>query len=253
MDAGMGQLESKIAGLTARVEEISDVEDQIQTKNFAISEHRGNVRMSKTTLASYQTDLKNAENQVKEVDESLLISYGKELVEKQKTQEQAFAEAETLGVVANMLKDGGIKTRIIKQYVPVMNQLINKFLAAFDLFVDFQLDESFNETIKSRFRDDFTYMSFSEGEKTKIDISLMLTWRAVSKMRNSVTTNLLIMDEIFDGSIDATGIDNLIQILNKLNEHDNIFVISHKGDVIDGLFEEIIKFEKVKNFSRIAD
>jgi len=151
-----------------------------------------------------------------------------------------------------ILKDSGIKTRIIKQYIPVMNKLINKYLAAMDFFVDFQLDENFNETIKSRFRDVFSYASFSEGEKMRIDLALLFTWRAVSKLRNSVSTNLLIMDEVFDSSLDNTGTEEFLKILNDLTSDTNVFIISHKGDQLYDKFHSVIRFEKHKNFSRIA-
>jgi len=154
-----------------------------------------------------------------------------------------------LSVLGSMLKDGGIKTRIIKQYVPVMNKLINKYLASMDFFVDFQLDEGFNETIKSRFRDTFSYASFSEGEKLRIDLALLFTWRAVSKLRNSVSTNLLIMDEIMDSSLDNAGTEEFLKIINELTADSNIFIISHKGDQLYDKFENVLKFKKVKNFS----
>ena len=151
-----------------------------------------------------------------------------------------------------ILKDSGIKTRIIKQYIPVTNKLINKYLAAMDFFVDFQLDENFNETIKSRFRDVFSYASFSEGEKMRIDLALLFTWRSVSKLRNSVSTNLLIMDEVFDSSLDNTGTEEFLKILNDLTSDTNVFIISHKGDQLYDKFHSVVKFEKHKNFSRIA-
>ena len=151
-----------------------------------------------------------------------------------------------------MLKDGGIKTQIIKQYVPVMNKLINKYLSAMDFFVQFELDENFNETIKSRFRDVFSYSSFSEGEKLRIDLALLFTWRAVAKLRNSVSTNLLIMDEIMDSSLDSSGTEEFLKIIQELTADSNIFIISHKGDQLFDKFHSVIRFEKVKNFSRIA-
>jgi energy-coupling factor transporter ATP-binding protein EcfA2 len=157
-----------------------------------------------------------------------------------------------MGVVANLLKDGGIKTQIIRQYVPIINKLINKYLAEMDFFVQFELDEQFNETIRSRFRDEFSYESFSEGEKMRIDLSLLFTWRAISKMRNSVSTNLLIMDEVFDGSLDANGTEEFMKILTDITGDSNVFVISHKTDQLIDKFENTLRFEKVKNFSRIA-
>ena len=154
-------------------------------------------------------------------------------------------------LATTMLKDGGIKTRIIKQYLPIMNKLINKYLAQMDFFVSFNLDENFNESIKSRHRDEFTYDSFSEGEKMRIDLALLFTWRAVAKLKNSANTNLLILDEVFDSSLDAAGTDEFMRILNNLVKNTNVFVISHKGEILFDKFKSVLKFEKRKNFSQI--
>ena len=151
-----------------------------------------------------------------------------------------------------MLKDTGIKTKIIKQYLPVMNNLVNRYLQTLDFFVHFNLDESFNETIRSRHRDDFSYASFSEGEKQRIDLALLFTWRQIAKMKNSVATNLLILDETFDSSLDHEGIGNLMKILHSLDNETNVFVISHKGEVLDGQFNSKIEFKKEKNFSKMV-
>lgn len=154
-------------------------------------------------------------------------------------------------VIAEMLKDTGIKTKIIKQYIPVINKLVNQYLQVLDFFVSFHLDESFSETIKSRHRDAFTYDSFSEGEKQRIDLALLFTWRQVAKMKNSVATNLLILDETFDSSLDYEGVDNLMKIIYTLEDDTNVFVISHKGDILDGKFANKLEFIKDKNFSKI--
>lgn len=156
-------------------------------------------------------------------------------------------------VVAEMLKDTGIKTKIIKQYLPVMNQLINNYLQVLDFFVSFELDENFNERIRSRHRDDFSYASFSEGEKSRIDLSLLFAWRQISKMKNSANTNLLILDEVFDGSLDGEGIDNLFKIMETLDPHTRVFVISHNQDMQDGRFDRKLEFEKVKNFTQLKE
>jgi hypothetical protein len=150
---------------------------------------------------------------------------------------------------SEMLKDSGIKTKIIKEYLPVMNNLINKYLQVMDFFVAFHLDENFNETIKSRHRDAFNYASFSEGEKQRIDLSLLFAWRQIARMKNSTNTNLLILDETFDSSLDHDGVDNLLKILGTFSEDANVFVISHKGDVLDGKFRSKIEFTKERNFS----
>ena len=155
-------------------------------------------------------------------------------------------------VIAEMLKDTGIKTKIIKQYLPVMNQLINQYLQVLDFYVHFDLDEEFNETIRSRHRDEFTYDSFSEGEKQRIDLALLFTWRQIAKMKNSVATNLLVLDETFDSSLDHEGVDNLLKILHTLGDDTNIFVISHKGEILDGKFDAKLEFKKEKNFSQMA-
>ena len=154
-------------------------------------------------------------------------------------------------VARNLLQDTGIKTKIIKQYLPIMNKLINTYLSSMDFFVNFNIDENFNETIKSRYRDVFSYANFSEGEKMRIDLALLFTWRAVAKMKNSTNTNLLILDEIFDSSLDATGTDDFLKILNTFDK-ENVFIISHKQDMLIDKFRSVIKFEKVKNFSKVA-
>ena len=155
-------------------------------------------------------------------------------------------------VIGEMLKDTGIKTKIIKQYLPAINKLVNQYLQVLDFFVHFDLDESFQETIRSRHRDEFTYDSFSEGEKQRIDLALLFTWRQIAKMKNSVATNLLILDETFDSSLDHDGVENLLKILYTLDDNTNVFVISHKGEILDGKFKSKIEFKKEKNFSKMV-
>ncbi len=156
-----------------------------------------------------------------------------------------------LDAISELLRDTGIKTKVIRQYLPVMNKLINQYLQVLDFFVLFHLDDSFNETIKSRHRDEFTYASFSEGEKQRIDLSLLFAWRQIARMKNSANTNLLILDETFDSSMDADGVDNLLKILYTLGKDTNVFVISHKQDLLEGKFPRKLEFEKVNNFSRL--
>jgi DNA repair exonuclease SbcCD ATPase subunit len=156
-------------------------------------------------------------------------------------------------VVSSLLKDSGIKSQIIKKYIPVFNQLINKYLQSMDFYVNFTLDEEFNEVIKSRFRDEFSYASFSEGEKQKIDLALLFTWREVARMKNSVATNLLILDEVFDSSLDTEGTNELLKILRSLGNDTNVFVISHKGEILVDKFMRTLKFEKVNDFSKLSD
>lgn len=232
-----------------RLAVISDIEDEISQLHLKISEHRANVKFAKNALKGIKKELDDAQQEVETIDTSTIKNLEQELKDRHQQQTELFDDRETLSVVASMLKDGGIKTRIIKQYVPIMNKLINKYLAAMDFFVQFELDENFNETIKSRFRDVFSYASFSEGEKLRIDLSLLFTWRAVSKLRNSVSTNLLIMDEIMDSSLDNAGTEEFLKIINELTADSNIFIISHKGDQLYDKFENVLKFKKVKNFS----
>jgi len=152
-----------------------------------------------------------------------------------------------------LMQDTGIKTKIIKQYLPIMNQYINKYLADMDFFVNFTLDEEFNETIKSRYRDEFNYHSFSEGEKLRIDLSILFTWREIAKVKNSTNTNLLILDEIFDSSLDSSGTDEFMRILQTTMIKENVFVISHKSDTLIDKFPRVLKFEKYKNFTRMIE
>ena len=156
-----------------------------------------------------------------------------------------------IDVARNLLQDSGIKTKIVKQYLPIMNKLVNTYLSSMDFFVNFNIDENFNETIKSRFRDEFSYASFSEGEKMRIDLALLFTWRAIAKMKNSTNTNLLILDEIFDSSLDNAGTDDFLKILNNFDKQ-NVFVISHKQDMLFDKFRNIIQFKKEQNFSRMV-
>jgi DNA repair exonuclease SbcCD ATPase subunit len=160
-------------------------------------------------------------------------------------------QKELLEVATVILRDSGIKSRIIKQYIPIINSLVNKYLAMMDFFVKFELDESFEEKLLSRHRDDFTYDSFSEGEKMRIDLALLFTWRAIAKMKNSANTNLLLLDEVFDASLDTNGCDDFLKLLQSI-DNTNTFIISHKGDVLQDKFKDIIRFEKYKNFSRIV-
>ena len=252
IEKGIEDINVKISEYESRLADISEVEGIIGEQSLIGADHRANIKMAKNALVSYKNELNTAEDAVEAVDTSKLDDYYKDLESIEGRQTELFLQKEVISVTAAMLKDGGIKANIIKQYVPVMNKLINKYLSAFDLFVDFQLDENFNEVIKSRFRDRFSYASFSEGEKLRITLAIMLAWRAVAKLRNSVSTNLLILDETLDGALDGVGIEMLIDTLHNLNSDDNIFVISHRGHQFGDKFMSHVKFDKVKNFSEIA-
>ena len=250
---GLTQLEIKLLEEQNKLNQISEKQKQIQELQIKIATHNTSI----TEVKKYITRI---EKQIKDLDDSKQISDGEEVILKELKEKLEASEKELrelidektyYEVASGLLKDTGIKTKIIKQYLPIINKLVNKYLASLDFFVNFNLDESFKETIKSRFRDEFTYNNFSEGEKQRIDMALMLTWRSIAKLKNSSNTNLLILDEIFDSSLDTNGTEELIKILHML-EDVNLYVISHKGDILQDKFSNVIKFEKIKNFSRIV-
>lgn len=248
------KLDSKIKSINDRLEEISKVNNQIISLNNKISLHNNDIRSWNTNISIIRKEIESIKKNTSQIDtsQSEIDNLRADLSSKYKQKYDLIGQKELLDISSSLLKDTGIKTRIIKQYVPVINKLVNKYLAALDFFVNFELDEKFTETIKSRFRDEFSYASFSEGEKFRIDVSLMLTWRAIAKLRNSASTNLLIMDEVFDSSLDLNGTEEFLKILDTLGHDTNVFVISHKGDMLYDKFHSVIRFEKHKNFSRIA-
>lgn len=222
---------------------IRGVAQEITTNSNTISQNQ-------TRIASLQEKL-GQENDTTEDEEKLTELYA-QLNENTKLQAEYNESLSYCNALENLLKDGGIKAKVIKQYLPVMNKLINQYLQVLDFFVLFNIDESFNETIRSRHRDDFSYSSFSEGEKSRIDLALMFTWRQIARMKNSTNTNLLMLDETFDSSLDSDGVDNLLKILSTLDKDSNTFIISHKTDVLDGKFENKLTFDKVNNFSKMV-
>ena len=248
---GFEKLRAEYDKINNKLEEIEGVQTRISGLQTEISNNTSQVNALDKIIMSIQEDINNitGDGDRQEGDASKLEDLNVELKGIHKLKEKLTEDKTLLDVASTILKDSGIKTRIIKQYVPVMNKLINKYLAAMEFFVQFELDENFNETIRSRFRDEFSYASFSEGEKMRIDLALLFTWRAVAKLRNSVSTNLLIMDEVFDSSLDSSGTEEFLKILNDLTSDANVFIISHKGDQLIDKFHNIIKFEKVKNFS----
>tara|TARA_R110002049_G_scaffold127131_7_gene283603 strand:+ start:3052 stop:4767 length:1716 start_codon:yes stop_codon:yes gene_type:complete len=254
VESGTVQLQTQLQEIEVRLEEIAQIQEDIIVKQNELSE----VQWKSSTLVDTNIQLKEENSQLSDAkgskakEQERLTGFETKLVTSEQSKNEAVMNRAVLSVVSTILKDTGIKTKIIKQYVPIMNKLINKYLAAMDFFVQFELDESFNETIKSRFRDDFSYASFSEGEKMRIDLALLFTWRSISKIRNSASTNLLVMDEVFDSSLDSTGTDEFLKIINELTSDTNVFIISHKGDTLLDKFHHIIKFEKVKSFSRMA-
>ena len=250
---GLKELEEELKKSKNRQKEISDIANKIRENEVQIAKDNSSVVQLEKFNSTLEAELAQLETgDISKSDYKKLKELKNELtrINEQKTklkEEQTYAEA-----VKNMLQDTGIKTKIIKQYLPIMNRLINTYLTSMEFYVNFTLNESFEETIKSRYRDEFTYDSFSEGEKIRIDLALLFTWRAIAKMKNSTNTNLLMLDEIFDSSLDSTGTDEFLKILNTLGD-ENVFVISHKQDILVDKFRSTIKFEKVKNFSHVVE
>ena len=251
---GLVELGKKYEEINEKVAHALNISDLVSSKQTEHSKESANI----TALNSYITKL-NEENislgsDRKDVskENKKLATLTRQLTDGKKKQEELVHEKTLYEVAGILLKDQGIKTKIIKQYVPIINKLVNKYLASMDFFVNFELDENFSENIKSRHRDEFTYDSFSEGEKMRIDLALLFTWRAIARMKNSTNTNLLILDEVFDASLDNNGCDEFLKLIHQLGGEQNVFVISHKGDLLQDKFFSTIRFEKHKNFSRIA-
>jgi DNA repair exonuclease SbcCD ATPase subunit len=248
------QITTALAKLNERLETINSIQEQISDKNIEVSTANQTVTMLNKLNAELMLEIENAKHDTGNVDDEkatlktmaesalVLLNLKTELAERKQYEELA----------GSLLRDTGIKTTIIREYLPVMNKLINKYLSAMDFYVHFELDETFNEKIRARHRDEFTYASFSEGEKMRIDLAMLFTWRQIAKMKNSVNTNLLLLDEIFDSSLDVSGTDYFLTLMNAMGDKTNIFVISHKGDQLFDKFRSVIKFEKQNDFSIIV-
>ena len=252
VNSGMDELKNELNKITNRQKEIDVVVVKIRENEVHIAKENSSLIQLEKFNATLQSEIdqlntgevnNNDRNKLTELKKTLS---GLDMQKSKLREEQTYSEASR-----NMLMDTGIKTKIIKQYLPVMNKLINTYLTSMEFYVNFTLNENFEETIKSRYRDEFTYSSFSEGEKMRIDLALLFTWRAIAKMKNSTNCNLLILDEIFDSSLDGTGTDEFLKILNTLGD-ENVFVISHKQDILVDKFRSTIKFEKNRNFSHIV-
>ena len=246
----MKTLESTKVEVEQSLLELEKVISDITDKQMEMLNNNNSISNLQKQIQRIESDM-HTEDQVGDVTEanttlSSLVDDKETLTERklELLENKTYLEA-----CSEMLKDTGIKTKIIREYLPVMNTLINKYLQVLDFFVQFNLDENFEETILSRHRDNFSYSSFSEGEKARIDLSLLFAWRQIAKMKNSVSTSLLILDETFDSSLDYDGVDNLLKILDTLDDDTNVFIISHKGDVLDGKFQDKIEFTKEGNFS----
>ncbi len=250
----VSEIDKQLETVRARLSAIQSIQEDIQSHQTKTQSINNSVSAIDQYIEKIEKEIKATEDDTGDIKEEKkqLKEIEKELKEIDLKREELLEENELHLTAKNILKDEGIKARIVKQYLPIMNKLINKYLTQMNFFVSFNLDENFNEEIKSRYRDDFTYDSFSEGEKMRIDLALLFTWRAVAKLKNSVNTNLLILDEVFDSSLDGEGTDEFMKIVNEQGTSTNVFVISHKGDTLYDKFRVHMKFEKRKNFSIIV-
>ena len=255
LELGMSQIDNAIRTSQKKLDKINDTVVAIREKDLLISRYETSI----SEIEKYKTRIQTEIDDLSDEKFSTGVATGElnqlqeQLVDAEKDKLKQKEEKLYIDTARHLMQDTGIKTKIIKQYLPVMNQYINKNLADMDFFVNFTLDEEFNETIKSRHRDDFQYHSFSEGEKLRIDLAILFTWREIAKMKNSTNTNLLILDEIFDSSLDTSGTDEFMRILYHTMNKENVFVISHKGDTLIDKFPRVMKFEKYKNFTRMAE
>ena len=233
------------------IDKLNELAQQVRDNSTEILANNKSIDMLQKQISTYEDDMaklsgKESDQAQANGDLTALLENKESYVEEKLVLNETYAYN---NVMYEMLRDTGIKTKVIKEYLPVINKLVNQYLQTLDFFVHFNLDESFQETIRSRHRDSFTYDSFSEGEKQRIDLSLLFAWRQIAKMKNSVATNLLVLDETFDSSLDHDGVENLMKILDTLDTDTNVFVISHKGEILDGRFKDKIEFSKKKNFS----
>lgn len=238
--------------LMKKLSEFNEIFSKIQDLNLKLSQINAKKAGWNENIQNWKIEIKDVNENNQFISQDRINEVSNVLKELDDRHMELIKEKEILVITQAILKDGGIKSSIVKEYVPVINTLINKYLAAMDFFVKFDLNEQFEETIRSRDRDDFSYESFSEGEKLRIDLAVLFTWRAIAKMRNSVNTNLLIMDEVFDSSLDVNGTDEFMKIIHNMAADNNTFVISHRTDQMIDKFEHTIVFDKVKNFSQVT-
>jgi len=255
LEIALGQIDTEIKTSEMKLETINKTMVTIREKELLINRYETSIEeIKKQTVRLAQEIAELQDEKVSTAEQTGELNQLRErITELEKDKLDQKNEMVYIDTARHLMQDTGIKTKIIKQYLPIMNQLINKNLADMDFFVNFSLDEEFNETIKSRHRDEFNYHSFSEGEKLRIDLAILFTWREIAKLKNSTNTNLLILDEIFDSSLDSSGTDEFMRILHTTMEKENVFVISHKGDTLIDKFPRVMKFEKYKNFTRMAE
>jgi DNA repair exonuclease SbcCD ATPase subunit len=251
---GLEQIKEEIKVVDARIEEIIKITKDINQQNSEIVKHNSSIFAINKYITKLNEEIKILSlKKISSVDEDEQLKELNLKLEQLKDQQKELSnERQYYDFATNLLKDTGIKTKIIKQYLPIINKLINKYLTSMDSFINFNLNESFEETIKSRHRDDFSYHNFSEGEKMRIDLAILFTWRQIAKLKNSTNTNLLILDEVFDSSLDVGGTEEFLKLMYDIGNDTNVFVISHKGDQLFDKFRSVIRFEKKNNFSGIA-
>ena len=267
-DRKISDLRGKTLQYTDALGKMSQQIEDLDGKFTILQERRDVMKSNASKVVHLSNIINRNENSISSLKEEInrlsaspdiakmqgkLEVYQEEYFQTEKRCSEVSRQKNIYEVISNLLKDSGIKSQIIKKYVPIFNKLINKYLASMDFYANFTLDEEFNEIIKSRYRDAFSYSSFSEGEKQKIDLSILFCWREIARMKNSVSTNLLILDEVFDSSLDTNGTEDLLKILKNLDSSTNVFVISHKGEILTDRFVNNIKFDKVQDFSKIVD
>ena len=247
----ISELENALKELDTQYSEIDKLVDKKLELDQQIMDANNETITQQRILQRLQLELNDTENKVGNITEEKgkLKTLAKSALGKTKQRTEMSEQGHYYDVAKSMLQDTGIKTKIIKAYLPIINKLVNKYLAAMDFFVQFDLDETFKETIKSRHRDKFSYASFSEGEKQRIDLALVFTWRTIAKMKNSASTNILLLDEVFDSSLDVNGTEFVMELLNTIGDDTNVFVISHKGDQLFDKFRSVVRFEKRQNYS----
>jgi len=252
-EKAISDLENNIEECDSRIKEINEITMSAQDMNLKILQKKTSIDNGKKFLKSLVEDLKKASTSSDEIvsEKGKLQEMETTLTELESKKIEMKSEEHYYQYASDLLKDTGVKAKIIKYYLPFMNKYINKFLTSMDFFVQFIIDEDFNETIKSRHRDEMSYMNFSEGEKMRIDLALLLAWREIARAKNSVNCNLLILDEVFDSSLDSLGMEELMKLLNAVSDKSNIYVISHKSDQLVDKFQTTISFEKKNNFSRM--
>jgi len=255
LGAHINELNEHYNVLYGEIEEATKIMARISELNSKITLNNQEIQLNELNITQYRKDIKELEKTTRSIEKENVDSesFKKQLEEFTRKKERLVNEREILSLATVLLKDGGIKTAIIKQYMPIINQMVNKYLSIMDFFVNFEIDENFSEVIKSRHRDEFSYDNFSEGEKTRIDLSLLFTWRAVSKLRNSASCNLIIFDEILDSSLDSNGTEEFLRIIDSLTLDNNVFIVSHRSDQMIDKFDCVIQFDKVKNFSKMVE